>query len=204
VRDEDNRFAALVVLESLTAGQRVSFVLHDGFGVPFDEIADILVIEPAAARQQASRARKAVAESPAPVPDDEHAAAVGKFLAAMATGNISAIVATLHPGAYVMGDANGTTSTAVKVIHGADRFARFYLGLMSRYGLDVMSLMVPVRVNGQLGMATHGWTGPTKKQSSPARIAGFTVLDGLVYASYDIASPDKFSGVRLADWPDRG
>ncbi|MDQ3156907.1 MAG: sigma-70 family RNA polymerase sigma factor [Actinomycetota bacterium] len=203
LRDEDSRFAALVVLDTLTPDQRVSFVLHDGFGVPYEEIAGILAIQPATARQHASRARKAAATSPSPVSDAEHEAAVGKFMAAMATGDISAIVAVLHPDALVMGDANGTTSTAVNVIHGADKFARFFLGLLRRYGDEALTAMVPVRVNGQLGMATYGWQGPTKKQSSPARIAGFTVRDGLVYASYDIVNPEKFSGVRLADWPVR-
>ena len=203
LHDEDNRFAALVVLDTLTPDQRVSFVLHDGFGMPYEEIASILGIEPATARQHASRARKAAAESPAPVSDAEHEAAVSRFMAAMATGDISAIVATLHPDAFVMGDANGTTSTAVNVIHGAEKFARFILGLMNRYGDEALTSMVPVRVNGQLGMATYGWEGPTRKQSSPARISGFTVRDGLVYATYDLANPEKFSGVRLADWPVR-
>ncbi|MEO6473220.1 MAG: sigma-70 family RNA polymerase sigma factor [Aeromicrobium sp.] len=203
VQDEDNRFAALVVLETLTADQRVSFVLHDGFGMPFGEIAALLDIAPAAARQHASRARKITATSPAPVPNQQHDEAVGRFLVAMASGDISAVVATLHPDAVVMGDANGTTGTAVNVIHGAQKFARFFLGLMKRYGEGSFDAMVPVRVNGQLGLATSGWTGPTKRESSPPRIAGFTVVDGLVYATYDIASPDKFAGVKLADWPVR-
>ncbi len=130
VRDEDNRFAALVVLDVLPPDQRVAFVLHDAFGVPFGEIADVLGIEPANARQLASRARRSLADPPPPVPDEEHNAAVGRFLEAMATGDLNAVLATLHPDALVMGDANGTTNTAVNVIHGADKFARFYLGLL--------------------------------------------------------------------------
>ncbi|KXW75038.1 RNA polymerase sigma factor SigJ, partial [Mycolicibacterium phlei DSM 43071] len=61
VADEDARFAAMVVLDRLTPDQRVAFVLHDGFAVPFDEIADVLGVSAAAARQLASRARRAVA-----------------------------------------------------------------------------------------------------------------------------------------------
>lgn len=201
VRDEETRLAAMVVLDTMTPDQRVSFVLHDSFGVPFDEIASILSIAPAAARQHASRARKAAANVPPPVPDSEHDEAVGRFLAAMATGDLDAILATLHPDALLIGDANGTTRTAANIIIGADKFARFYLGLFKRYGPAAATTMVPVRVNGQLGVATRGWTGDHERTSSPARVAGFTVRDGLVCATYDIANPEKFSGVRLPDWP---
>jgi RNA polymerase sigma-70 factor (ECF subfamily) len=201
VQQEDNRFAALVVLDVLPPDQRVAFVLHDAFGVPFGEIAGVLGIEAANARQLASRARKAVADPPPPVDDQEHNLAVGRFLEAMATGDLDAVLATLHPDALVMGDANGTTNTAVNVIHGAEKFARFYLGLLRRYGTDAFMTMQPVLVNGQLGVATYGWTGETRRDSSPPRIAGFAVRDGLVYATYDVANPEKWSGVRLPDWP---
>ena len=203
VRDEDNRFAALVVLEALPPDQRVAFVLHDAFGVPFGQIADVLGIESANARQLASRARRTLADPPPPVSDEEHNAAVGRFLEAMATGDLDAVLATLHPDALVMGDANGTTGTAVNVIRGADKFARFHLGLLRRYGDDVLTTLRPVLVNGQLGLVTNGWTGESDRLSSPARVAAFTVRDGLVCATYDIANPEKWSGVRLADWPAR-
>jgi RNA polymerase sigma-70 factor (ECF subfamily) len=201
IQGEDNRYAALVVLEVLSPAQRVAFVLHDAFGVPFDEIGDVLSIDPANARQLASRARKALADPPPPVPDDEHNEAVGRFLAAMALGDLDAVLATLHPDALAMGDANGTTRTTINVIHGADKFARFFLGLLARYGDDSLTAMEPVLLNGQVGVATTGWTGPTERESSPARVAGFAVRDGLVYAAYDIANPEKFAGVRLPDWP---
>lgn len=201
VRGEDARFAALVVLDVLPPAQRVAFVLHHAFGVPFDEIADVLDVDAANARQLASRARKAVVDPPPPAPDDEHVAAVTRFVEAMATGDLEAIIATLHPDALVMGDANGTTSTAVNVIHGAEKFARFYLGLMNRYGPSTIESMVPVLVNGQLGFFTPGWTGETPRQSSPPRVAAFAVRDGKVWASYDIANPEKHAGVRLPESP---
>ncbi|MEO6605517.1 MAG: sigma-70 family RNA polymerase sigma factor [Aeromicrobium sp.] len=203
VRAEDARFAALVVLDVLPPAQRVAFVLHDAFGVPFDEIADALGVDPANARQLASRARKAVNDPPPPVSDDEHNEAVGRFLEAMATGDLQAVIATLHPDAIVMGDANGTTNTAVNVIHGAEKFARFYLGLMKRYGEGSLDAMFPVLVNGQLGVATLGWAGKTQKLTSPARIGGFAVRDGKVWATYDIANPEKQGGVKIPGWPAR-
>ena len=70
VAGEDARFAAMVVLERLTPDQRVAFVLHDGFAVPFGEIASVLGVSDATARQLASRARRAVASAPEPVADD--------------------------------------------------------------------------------------------------------------------------------------
>ncbi len=203
VRDEEARFAALVVLDVLPPAQRVAFVLHDAFSVPFDEIAEALGVDVANARQLASRARKSVADPPPPVSDDVHNEAVGRFLEAMATGDLQAVVATLHPDAIVMGDANGTTSTTVNVIHGAEKFARFYLGLMSRYGEGSLESMVPVLVNGQLGLASLGWAGETARQSSPPRVAAFAVRDGKVWGTYDVANPEKQGGVRLPQWPAR-
>src|SRR3984957_13434692 len=92
---EDARFAAMVVLERLIPDQRVAFVLHDGFAVPFAEVADVLGTNEAAARQLASRARKAVAAQPPPEPDPSHAEVVGRLMAALAAGDLEAVVALL-------------------------------------------------------------------------------------------------------------
>ena len=197
VQGEDARLGAMVVLDTLTPPQRVAFVLHDVFSVPFDEVGEVLGIGTDAARQHASRARRAMADAPEPTPDPEHEEAVQRFLAAMATGDIDAIVATLHPDAMVIGDANGTTNTAINVIRGPEKFARFYLGLLARYGEKSMASIQPVLVNGQLGFWTRGWESGEPRLSSPARVEGFTVRDGLVMATYDIANPEKLTGVRL-------
>ena len=197
VQGEDARIGAMVVLDTLTPPQRVAFVLHDAFSMPFDEVGEVLGIGIDAARQHASRARRAMADAPEPTPDPEHVEAVERFLAAMATGDIDAIVATLHPDVVVVGDSNGTTGTAINVIHGPDKFARFYLGLFARYGDTVMESLKPVLVNGQLGLWTSGWDGGDPRTSSPERVGGFTVRDGLVAASYDFANPEKLGGVRL-------
>ena len=103
----------------------------------------------------------------------------------------------------MIGDANGTTRTAVNVIHGADKIARFYLGLLRRYGADSLASLQPAMVNGQLGVVSAGWDGGDPSLSSPARVDGFTVRDGLVFATYDIANPEKLAGVRLPGWPPR-
>ena len=197
VREEDNRLAALIVLDTLSPPHRVAFVLHDGFGVPFDEIATMLDTTVESARKLASRARKAVSSAPAPVSLDEHAEAVGRFLAAMATGDLHAVVAALHPDAVMMGDAGGTTGTAINVITGPDKVARFFLGLVRKYGEERLANYVPAVVNGQLGMFSPEFESDGLHPGSPTRVLAFTVRDGRVAAAYDIANPAKLTGIRL-------
>src|SRR3954471_5834551 len=90
VRDDGLRMAALVVLDKLTPEQRVAFVLHDAFGVPFDEIAEALGCTTAAARQHASRGRKALADADPPprASLDEQRAVLERFLAALTSGDL--------------------------------------------------------------------------------------------------------------------
>src|SRR6202011_3321967 len=111
VASEDARFAAMVVLERLSPDQRVAFVLHDGFAVPFAEVAEVLGTSESAVRQLASRARKAVTASPPPEPDASHNEVVGRLMAAMAAGDLEAVVALLHPDVTFSGDSNGKAPT---------------------------------------------------------------------------------------------
>lgn len=117
VAHEDARYAAMVLLERLSPDQRVAFVLHDGFAVPFAEVADVLGTSAAAARQLASRARRAVACPPSPPPPRacvavrRHAAKSG-ILRTFATGSTGATGATGSTGtgygAAVSSSAHGT------------------------------------------------------------------------------------------------
>ncbi len=195
VRDEDARLAALVVLDTLSPAQRVAFVLHDGFSVPFDEVADILGVSSSAARQLAARARKHVDAAPEPVTSTEHNEAVGRLMEAMASGDLTRVVAALHPDCRTIGDSGGTTRTAARVILGPDKCARFYLGLVSMYGAGSLSSMAPAMVNGSLGYYSSGSPGDDDHRSFPGRVGGFTVRDGLVWAAYDFANPSKLGGV---------
>ncbi|BBX65540.1 RNA polymerase sigma factor SigJ [Mycobacterium saskatchewanense] len=197
VAREDARFAAMVVLERLSPDQRVAFVLHDGFVVPFAEVARVLGTTEAAARQLASRARKAVAAQPPPEPDPSHDAVVGRLLAAMAAGDVDAVVALLHPDVILTGDSNGKAPTAVQVIHGRDKVVRFMLGLAERYGPAFFTAQQLARVNGELGAYTAGTPGGDGHRGMLPRITAFTVRDGKVCALWDIANPDKFTGSPL-------
>lgn len=205
VQNEENRLAALIVLDTLSPPQRIAFVLHDGFGVPFDEVARILDVATPTARQLASRGRRTAADTPPPVPTAEHDEAVGLLLAAFAAGDIDGVVAALHPEARVVGDAGGTTSTALNVIVGADKFARFFLGLLRRYGPEALTAFEPVRVNGELGLLNHGLPGDDTYRGYPARVTACTVRDGRVWAAYDMANPAKLRRGNLlaASEPDR-
>lgn len=201
VRKQECSLAAMIVLESMTPPQRVAFVLHEGLSVPFDRISEILGVSVEAARQLAVRARKSVAQAPPPVPDAEHAAAVRRFIDALSAGDIGAITAVLHPDSVVIGDANGTTSTAINVIAGADRVARFFVGLLRRYGLDGSSEPTLefefATVNGQLGLVVFRAGPGYGRLEGPPRVVGFAVRDGLVCGTYDLANPEKLSHVRL-------
>jgi RNA polymerase sigma-70 factor, ECF subfamily len=197
VAREDARFAAMVVLERLSPDQRVAFVLHDGFSLPFADVADVLGTNEPAARQLASRARKAVAAAPAPVPDPSHNEVVGKLMAAIASGDLKAVVALLHPDVTLTGDANGKAPTAINVIHGADKVTRFLFGLAQRYGPAMFTSYQLGMVNGELGAYTAGCPASDGYREMMARIMAMTVRDGKVCALWDVANPDKFTGSPL-------
>ncbi|KAA1433073.1 sigma-70 family RNA polymerase sigma factor [Mycolicibacter arupensis] len=197
VAGEEARFAAMVVLERLTPDQRVAFVLHDGFAMPFGEVAAVLGTSEAAARQLASRARKAVQADPPLAPDPRHDEAVGALMAAMATGDLAAVVAVLHPEVTFTGDANRRAPTAARVIRGPENVARFLLGLARRYGPTLLSANQLALVNGELGAYTPGAPETDGFAELMPRVTAMTVRDGRVVAIWDIANPDKFSASPL-------
>jgi RNA polymerase sigma-70 factor, ECF subfamily len=200
VASEDARFAAMVVLERLSPDQRVAFVLHDGFAMPFDEVADVLGTSEAAARQLASRARKAVgrAATDLPIePDPRHSEVVGKLMAAMAEGDLNTVLSLLHPDATLTGDSNGKAPTAINVIHGAEKVARFMLGLVNRYGPSFVTANQLALINGELGAYTAGAPAVDGYREMAPRITAMTVRDGKVCAIWDVANPEKFTASPL-------
>lgn len=201
VRKQDYRFAALVVLDGLTPPQRVAFVLHEGFAVPFDEIGEILGITADAARQLAARARKAAARTPEPAPDAEHEALVRQLLAALARADMDAVVALLHPDVHTIGDAGGTTSTTINVVSGPEKVARLWLGIQRLHGVGDPERLAKanelVLVNGQLGLLVHERASGDGYHGTPTRVFGFTVKDGKIWGAYDLANPAKLTGIRV-------
>ena len=197
VAGEDARFAAMVVLERLNPDQRVAFVLHDGFAVPFGEIASVLGVSDAAARQLASRARRAVSAAPPAVTDEMHNEAVGALMLALAAGDMEAVVRLLHPEVTFTGDSNRKAPTAARVIHGPDKVARFLFGLAARYGPGFLSSSQLAKINGQLGSYVLGSPASDGYPELMPRVTAMTVRDGKVCAIWDIANPDKFTGSPL-------
>jgi RNA polymerase sigma factor (sigma-70 family) len=140
--------ALLVVLDTLAPAERLAFVLHDIFAVPFDEIAPLVERSPTAARQLASRARRRV-RGRAHLQDEDMAASrevVEAFLTAARTGNFDALLAVLDPGVVLRSDATGMPDE----IHGAAAVAKQFVGRAQAAR--------PVLVNGSVGVVVvpHG------------------------------------------------
>jgi len=131
--DDSVSTALLVVLEAMTPAERVTFVLHDVFALPFPEIAQIVGRTPAACRQLAVSARARVRKSPArTVPRGEHDRVVRAFAAASQSGDLRTLISVLDPDVVLHSDGGGRVSAARNPVHGADRVARFILGLLGK------------------------------------------------------------------------
>jgi RNA polymerase sigma-70 factor (ECF subfamily) len=199
VRDEQVRLAALVVLDKLTPEQRVAFVLHDAFSVPFAEIGGILGCAEATARQHASRGRRAAADSEPPplTAIDEQRAVIEKLLTAIVSGDLNGVVTLLHPDAVLVGDSDGKVRTARRHVVGADKISRFLFGLAEVYGVHRLSHGRLVLVNGEVGMLIPNLPAEGEFREITRRVTAFDVVDGRVTRIYDIANPDKLT--RLVD-----
>jgi len=145
-------FALMVVLESLSPAQRAAFILHDTFGVPFEEVAQVLGRTPAAVRQLASRARAQIAAGVRGEPADEatHRRVVQAFVEAASGGDLQELVAVLDPSVVYRADGGGVVRAAVNVVRGADRVARLVLGVLGRVEPGAESRVE--LVNGRLGL----------------------------------------------------
>lgn len=152
--DDTVRYALLVVLEQLSPAERTSWVLHDLFGMSFEEIGATVGRSPAAARQLARRARQHMADNRPRFEIDRstHRHVVEAFLAAAAGGDLGNLVGLLDPDAVLTADGGGVVSSARRPVVGAENVARFVLGL-ARRGEGLTPL--PVLVNGDLGLAVY-------------------------------------------------
>lgn len=128
--DESVSVALMIVLESLTPAERVAFVLHDVFAMPFAEIAETVGRTPEATRQLASQARRRVRERRSGAASrEQHDAVARAFAEATMTGRLSALIALLDPNVVLRSDGGGQVSAARRAVTGADRVARFLVGL---------------------------------------------------------------------------
>ena len=173
--------ALLVVLESLTPAERLAFVLHDMFAVPFDEIAPMVGRSPAAARQLASRARRRVrGEAPAPDPDlSRQREVVDAFFAAAHDGDFDRLVAVLDPEVVLRSDGGAARPSATVEVRGAEAVARRALSFAR-----LAPFIRPALVNGVAGVVV----APGGKTYS---ILAFTVAGGRVVAIDALSDPAR-------------
>ena len=182
--------ALLVVLETLTPAERLAFVLHDTFAVPFDEVAAVLGRSPEATRQLASRARRRVQGASA-APDADLARqrrVVDAFFAAARAGDFDALVAVLDPDVVARSDGGLVNAHMSSVTIGPAAVASQAL----RYANPAAELR-PALVNGAAGVVvTIG--------GRLVSIMGFTVVDGRVVEINSLADPERIAGLDLADF----
>jgi RNA polymerase sigma-70 factor (ECF subfamily) len=179
--------ALQVVLENLSPAERLAFVLHDMFALPFDEIAPIVDRSPEAARQLASRARRRVqGEHTAPDADLEtQRRVVEAFLKASRDGEFDALLEVLDPDVVLRADGGGVARTGV--IHGAGNVARGAMTFRSTNGLDDV---LPAIVNGAAGMVSF-------KDGKPFSVCGCTVRNGRIVEMNILSDPARLEQVDL-------
>jgi RNA polymerase sigma-70 factor (ECF subfamily) len=182
---DDLSFALLLALDRLSPMERAAFLLHDVFDTPFSEIAAMLDRTEASCRQLASRARRAVRDNrpvPAATPDS-HARLLQAFSDAVASGNVRQLAELLREDAVALTDGGGRKFAARNPIIGADKVARFFVGLAGKIaGQDVR--IQPAVINGAVGALLY-LDGELDLTLSMA-------IDGeKIAAIYVVRNPDK-------------
>ncbi|MFE1820717.1 RNA polymerase sigma factor SigJ [Streptomyces anulatus] len=189
VLDESVTMAFLVVLETMTPAERVSFVLHDVFRYPFAEIAAVLGRTPAACKQLAASARRRVPDAGAPVAADARADVVRRVKEAWENKDIAALVDLLDPSAVMTADGGGLAGAALRPVEGDARIASYMVAIADRApGLELLERSV----NGAPGLvALRGGVVLT--------VASFDVTEGRVARIWVVRNPEK-----LRPWVTRG
>ena len=189
---DDLSFALLLALDRLSPLERAAFLLHDVFDTPFSEIAAMLDRTEASCRQLASRARRAVRDErppPAATPDS-HARLLQAFGEAVASGNVARLAELLRADAVALTDGGGRKTAARNPIVGADKIARFFIGLAAKNaGHDIR--IEPAMINGAFGALLY-LDGELDHTMSMA-ISGEKIA-----AIYIVRNPDKLRHLPVA------
>ena len=179
--------ALLVVLETLSPAERLAFVLHDMFAVPFDDIAPLVDRSPEAARQLASRARRRV-RGAAPAPDSDlthQRELVDAFLAAAREGDFDGLLAVLDPDVLLRVDRGTLLGDAPREFRGAEEV----IGQVSNFA-RLARLARPVLVNGAPGFVVA-------REGRPLAVSGFTVAGGRIVEIDLLADPERLRELDL-------
>lgn len=189
--------AMLVVLETLSPLERAAFVLREVFDLPFGEIAETLGRSESAVRQLAHRAREHVhARRPRHAIDKaRHTEITNRFLVAAGTGDVDQVVALLAPDAVLVSDGGGKRRAALHPIHGADKVARWMLGVAKRPEVAGMVVRV-LELNGEPAFVSY--------VDGEVDSVGFLEIDeaGVITEIYLVRNPDKLGTIpRLDELP---
>jgi RNA polymerase sigma factor (sigma-70 family) len=180
--DESISMAFLVVLESMTPAERVAFVLHDVFGYPFPEVAEIVGRTPAACRQLASSARRRIRASRAPAsPLAEQAGLVRAFRQAWEARDIQALVGLLDPDATAVADGGGLVNAQPHPVDGGERIARACLDIAT--AMPEMTVL-ETTVNGQPGLLA-------RMDGTTVAVFAFAVTGGRITHIWAMRNPEK-------------
>lgn len=181
--------AFLVVLEALSPGERAAFLLHDVFGYGYEELARILGRGEPACRQLVARARRRLAERRPrfDVSPDEHARLLDEFLHAASRGDLDGLVGLLAEDAVLQADGGGVARAARHPIYGADRVARWVLGVLEKASSTARFEVAPV--NGLPGIVM-------RDGDALVSVASLDVRDGRIQGIYVVANPDKLRSSR--------
>ncbi|WP_328973649.1 RNA polymerase sigma factor SigJ [Streptomyces sp. NBC_00239] len=179
--------ALLVVLESLAPAERLAFVLHDMFAVPFDEIAPMLEKTPAATRQLASRARRRVqGQAPSPDPDlAQQRKVVDAFFAAARDGEFDALVSVLAPDVVLRADGGAKRARHTTTLTGAQA-----VGSQAISFARLSPFARPALINGTAGVVVI-------VNGTPLSLMSFTVTEGQITTIDVIADPDRLKALDL-------
>ena len=191
VREEEVRFALLVILETLTPEQRVAVVLHDVLGVPFAAVADVLGCEVATARQHALRGRRRMADAgdpPAAAPA-ETARVLADLATALRNGDVDAVAAALAPDVVLLSDGGGDVAAPRSPLLGRMQVTRFLVALGT--GHPGQYELQPVLVNGQPG--TVVWLHAAKPREPTVTVLLIEVGPAGVHRLLSVAAPAKLT-----------
>jgi RNA polymerase sigma-70 factor (ECF subfamily) len=180
--DESINMAFLVVLESMTPAERVTFVLHDVFRYPFKEVAEIVGRTPAACRQLATSARRRIRDAEAPVtPTARQADIVRNFKQAWEAKDINALIGLLDPDAVSIADGGGLAQAFLLPVEGSEAIAQLMVDLAHRAGdLELLESTV----NGQPGLVG-------RQDGVVVTVFAFDIVDDRIKHVWAIRNPEK-------------
>ena len=184
--DDSVSTAMLLVMDELSPPERVSFVLHDVFGVEFGRIAEVLDISGPGARQLASRARRRVAEAREHTPrasKSDRERVLSAFRAAYESGDLAGLVRLLHPAAVYVTDGGGQVHAAQKLIHGGQRVAEVMVRVGRQWRPDRIDV---IEVGGEPALAYY-------REGRVYSVDTMQISDGVITTYRRVINPDKLS-----------